>query len=275
MEPVLWPSPFDDPSFSWEVKWDGIRLLTWRSPGRLEAVTRRGRRADDRYPELEELPRVDAVWDGEMVVLRGGKADFPSVLARHFGRKGLSATYMVFDLLYWKGRDLRREPYEVRRSLLLESLPPDLPHVAKVESFPGEEGTRLFRAVEALGWEGLVGKRKDSPYRPGLKGAWRKVKAFRLDAFWVGGWLPHGGSFLLGRDTPEGLLYVGKVAYPGGPEPTLRRREDPPFLRLPPFRERPLFFEPTRKALIRYLEWTADGRLRAPTWKGWVWDTSK
>ncbi|MDI3269666.1 MAG: hypothetical protein QJR00_03075 [Bacillota bacterium] len=275
MEPILWPAPFADPAFAWEVKWDGIRLVTYGGLHHLQAVTKGGRRVEERYPELAALVGREAVWDGEMVVIREGKADFPALLSRHRGKSRLPATYMVFDLLYWKGKDLRPLPYEDRRLLLAEVFPRPGDAIAPVDAFPGEQGRDLFGAIQVLGWEGLVAKRKDAPYRPGPQGTWRKVKAFRVEPFWVGGWLAERGSLLLGKETPEGLAYVGRAAYRGGKEPPLRRRTTSPFLSLPSFRETPFFVDPSHQALIRFLEWTPKGLLRSATFQRWVWDTSR
>ena len=182
-------APFDAPEYSFEIKWDGIRALAaveatgWRLWGR--------QRADDtaRYPELAVLRRLPAgtLLDGELVAFTPeGRPELPRLLRRH----GLTAAwrfrqasrwcpvqYVVFDLLYHRGRCLLREPLARRREELT-ALCAGL-DVAEVLFSIGVvgAGTALYALALAQGHEGVVAKRLSSMYRPGRRSpAWRKIK---------------------------------------------------------------------------------------------------
>jgi ATP-dependent DNA ligase len=181
--------PFDAPEYSFEVKWDGIRALAaadatgWRFWGR--------KRADytARYPELEVLRHwpVGTLVDGELVAL---DPDGRPTLLRLLRRHGLtdpwrlrqawrwcSVHYVVFDLLYHRGRCLLHEPLARRREELAE-LSERLP-LAEVRYSTAVVGcgTALYAAALAQGHEGVVAKHLASMYRPGRRSpAWRKIK---------------------------------------------------------------------------------------------------
>jgi bifunctional non-homologous end joining protein LigD len=182
-------APFDAPDYSFEVKWDGIRALAaveapgWRLWGR--------ERADytARYPELDGLRRLPSgtLLDGDLVAFA---ADGRPELARLLRRHGLTAAwrlrqaarwcpvqYVVFDLLYHRGRCLLREPLARRREELAALCARlDLPEVL-FSAGVVEAGTALYALALARGHEGVVAKRLSSTYRPGRRApAWRKIK---------------------------------------------------------------------------------------------------
>jgi ATP-dependent DNA ligase len=182
-------APFDAPQYSFEIKWDGIRALAaveatgWRLWGR--------QRADytARYPELDGLRRLPAgtLLDGELVALTPeGRPDLPRLLGRHGlatawrirqARRWCPVQYVVFDLLYHRGRCLLGEPLARRReelAALCAGL--ELPEVV-FSAGAVEAGTALYALALARGHEGVVAKRLDSTYRPGRRSpAWRKIK---------------------------------------------------------------------------------------------------
>jgi ATP-dependent DNA ligase len=188
--PVLLPmlstsaKPFDDPGCVFDVKWDGVRALgsvegkRWRLWGR-EATD-----YTDRYPELEVLRRLPTgtMLDGELVALRDGQADFHALMERHRRRPSRSAPffahavqYVVFDLLYYRGRALLDKPLTERRRMLHQQLP-ELPFVTLCEGVIGD-GKGFFHDAVSRGFEGVVAKRLNSRYVPNRRGtAWRKIK---------------------------------------------------------------------------------------------------
>ncbi|MBE3589698.1 MAG: DNA ligase [Firmicutes bacterium] len=287
MEPVLWPEAFDDPRFAFEIKWDGIRLLTWAGRGGLRAVTRRGRRREHAYPELAALAGgPEAVFDGEMVVFVRGRPSFPAVLRRDRASepraverlaRAWPAVYQVFDLLWEGGRDWRAAPWEERRARLERILEGRGGSVALVQAWPGERGRALFEAAAGLGLEGVVAKERASPYLPGRRsGAWRKIKAWRERDAVVGGYLEgvEGlASLLVGAYEGPALRYIGRAGsgLNARERQALRalldrdRRASCPFepepARLP---SPPVWVEPRLVARVRYLEWTPELLLRAP-----------
>ena len=181
-------APFDAADYSFEIKWDGIRALAavdahgWRLWGR-EASS-----YTERYPELAVLRDypVGTLVDGELVVFRAGRPDLAALLRRHHladpfkirhARRWCPVHYVVFDLLYHRGRGLLHEPLARRRELLAE-LCATVPLAAVVFSpAVARQGKELFAQAVALGHEGVVAKHQSSTYRPGRRSpAWRKIK---------------------------------------------------------------------------------------------------
>ena len=164
--------PFDDPGCVYEVKWDGIRALASVEKSRWRVWGRDAIDYTDRYPELEILRRLPAgtMLDGELVALRDGQADFHLLMSRHSRRPRSgpffthAVQYVVFDLLYFRGRPLLDRPLSERRQMLHEELP-ELPFIKLCEGVVGD-GKRYFRQAVAQGYEGVVAKRLTSRYLP-------------------------------------------------------------------------------------------------------------
>ena len=256
--------------WAFEPKWDGYRALVVVEGGRTSLRSRRGRDVTRDYPEVRlDLP--DCVVDGELVVLRAGVPDF-NALQKHLE----PVTLLPFDLLHLQDRSLLAETYDDRRALL-EELVPDVPPAVH------GDGAALLEATKAQGLEGVVAKRRDSAYLPGRRSeCWVKVKHVRHQSAVVGGWKPGQGrraggigSLLLGLPGPDGLTYVGHVGtgFSGKDldafEELLRplERATSPFVgapRLPLAR----WVEPVVVIEVVFTEWTPDGRLRHPSYRG-------
>jgi bifunctional non-homologous end joining protein LigD len=192
-------------------------------------------------------------------------------------------TYLVFDLLAEDGEDLLDLPYEQRRARL-DALEASGHRWASTPWFPGG-GAQVQAASLENGLEGVVAKRLDSPYRPGVRGPeWIKVKNFRTQSVVVGGWRPGKGrraggvgSLLFGvHDDAGRLVYAGHVGT-GFTDAALRevealftpRRTAPFDGTLPREVTRDAHWvEPTLVGEVAYAVWTADGRLRHPSWRG-------
>src|SRR5262249_1410629 len=161
-------APFDDSAWRFEVKWDGVRCLAavagddWRLWGR------NGTLYTDHYPELAILRRLPSgtVLDGELVLVRDGQADFHGLMNRHRRTPRMvpffteAVRYVVFDMLYHRGRCLTQLPLEERHHLLHTRLPA-LPCVQLCEGIIGD-GKRFFQQAIASGHEGVVAKRLNS-----------------------------------------------------------------------------------------------------------------
>lgn len=199
-------APFDDPEWLFELKYDGFRLLAEKRDGAVELRYRSGRSATRAFPELqvaiEKLPWRHLVLDGEVVVLdREGKPTFnrlqkrvqlerESDLARARWRHPV--TFVVFDLLAAEGRDLRPFPLERRRDWL-EQLLPEVGPLRFAEAFEAQ-GRALFDAVRHRGLEGIMAKKKASPYRDRRSEDWLKIRAERTEPFAVVGFTEPKGS---------------------------------------------------------------------------------
>ncbi|MEV3983298.1 non-homologous end-joining DNA ligase [Nonomuraea sp. NPDC049758] len=273
--------PSDRDRYGLEVKWDGIRALV-HLDGVLRVTGRHGVEYTRRYPEISGFGVKNAVLDGEVVALdRRGRPSFvrlqhrmhltdpePAVLELY------PVTYMPFDLLCLDGRPLFDLAYRDRRALLDEL------DVGAPPYFPGDSD--LLAATREQGLEGVVAKRLDSPYRPGVRSSWWiKVKHLSTRDVVIGGWKPGKGrraggigSLVMGVFTGEGLTYVGHVgtgftdAILDDLHQALQPLEIPrsPFTNAVPWRNR--WVRPDLVGEVGYTMWTDELRLRHPVWRG-------
>ena len=284
-----------DEGHTFEAKWDGVRALARWDGATFALHTRNGREATAAYPEITELgPALGAtpvLLDGEVVALdEAGLPSFQRLQGRmHVASSRVAAglvgatpvTYLAFDLLHRGGRSLLAEPWHVRRDEL-EALALAGPAWATPPSFEGE-GPAMLAAMRERGMEGVVAKRTDSPYLPGVRSkAWTKVVLHEREDFVVGGWLPGDGrrsggigALLLGSPRPDGRLqFVGGVGT-GFTDAELRRLEAalaPTVTSDSPFDERlpgkAVFVAPTLVVDVQYRQRTSTGILRHPSYKG-------
>jgi bifunctional non-homologous end joining protein LigD len=254
--------------WAYEVKWDGYRVLARVEGGRTTLRSRTGRDATQEFPELQlDLP--DALVDGEVVVLVDGRPSFSALQVR-----SAAATFLPFDLLHLGDRSLLDLPWEDRRALLQELCPEAPPAF--------DDGPALLETTRAQGLEGVVAKRRDSKYFPGRRTeSWVKTKHVRRQSAVVVGWQRGEGgragslgSLLLGVPGPDGLRYVGKVGtgFNRATLATLQERlaqlarESAPLVDPP--RQAAEWVEPEVVVEVEFTDWTPDGRLRHPSYKG-------
>jgi bifunctional non-homologous end joining protein LigD len=213
-------APPDGPEWVSEIKFDGYRLLVEKSAGRVRLLTRNGLDWTRRFAAIAEavaaLPAETLLADGEVVALReDGVSSFAMLQqALSDGRTGGLVLYL-FDLLYRDGMDLRGCSLEERKAAL-----EDLPHAGSPlrfsEHLAGVAAAMRVRAC-AMGLEGIICKRIDSPYKAGRGRAWLKVKCQGREEFVVLGFTrPQGsrsglGALQLGYYDPKGKLH-----YAGG-----------------------------------------------------------
>ena len=278
--------PFDAPEYSFEIKWDGVRALAAVEPGRWSLWGRHGVDYTARYPELAVLGRLPpgTLVDGELVVLRQGRADFAALLGRHQRRRPLPAGYqpaavsfMLFDLLYKRGRTLLKETLHQRReqlrALLEKVKEPLLVYSDAVEG----AGRALFAQAVAQGHEGIMAKEKDSRYWPGKRSsAWRKIKPVELLPCVIIGYRAsrHGVACLLVATVHQGVLrYAGQLtrgwsmdcaAELAGKLGSVRRRSRP----VVACRHRAWWVEPELYCRVRCQGWTSQGRMRHGIFRG-------
>jgi len=289
------PLPPDD-GWAFEVKWDGVRALVTVGDGQLSLTSRAGNDVTSSYPELAGLAAVvdgrPMLLDGEVVAFdEAGRTDFGLLQSRmHVGRPGsalLARTpvqLLVFDVLHLDGTSVLGAAYDERRGALT-GLDLQGPHWQVPEAFLAG-GTELLAATRSQGLEGLVAKRRSSTYLPGKRtDSWLKIKHIRRTAAVVGGWKPGEGgragrigSLLLGVQEPAGLVYAGHVGTGfdaadlellGGLLEPLRRADSPFVDEVPrPHARAAVWVEPRLVVEVDYTEWTRDGRLRHPSYKG-------
>jgi bifunctional non-homologous end joining protein LigD len=189
---------------------------------------------------------------------------------------------MAFDLIWHDGADLTQLPYTERRERLA-ALGLDGPYW-QTPAWRRGEGTALLEAARAQALEGVMAKRLDSPYAPGTRTLdWLKIKVKLNQELVIGGWLPGEGrrmntlgALLIGYYEDGAFRYAGRVGT-GFKDRDLdmlikelkkRARDDSPFTPPPEPPRQALFVEPELVAEVEFTEWTRDGILRHPAYKG-------
>jgi bifunctional non-homologous end joining protein LigD len=289
---TLVDKPFSRPDWLFEIKWDGIRALTWIRHGELELRSRTGRVITHQYPELGELPKrvkaETAILDGEIVALdESGKSNFERLQSRmnvrlitESLRAKVPVTYYIFDLLYYDGYDLRGVTLLERKTLLQNALKFGDPFIYADHQL--EKGKELFDLARRQGLEGIIGKRIDSFYSEDRSTDWVKFKITREVDVVVGGYTAprgsreHFGALLAGLYDGKALSYVGSVGtgFNHNTQSTvyakLRKLQSArcPFDEVPDTREKAYWVEPNLVARVKYGNWTRERRLRAPVFLG-------
>jgi len=291
--------PFDDPTWLFEIKWDGYRAVAFIEDGNVRLVSRNQNDLTAEFPELRDLASSvkakTAILDGEVVALDDAgrssfslmqqRTGFRSKGRRVAGKPGLNIVYYVFDVLYLDGYDLRRVPLDERKDVLAEIF---IAHdrVRLSEHF-AEKGIALFNAAKQQGLEGILAKCHDSLYEERRSSQWLKIKITQTIDCVIGGYTDpegtreHFGSLVLGLYDQKGqLIHVGQAGT-GFNRATLKeiwqmlhKLETPrsPF-RGPVDAMQVHWVKPQRVAEIKFTEWThetSEGglKLRAPVFMG-------
>ncbi len=281
-----------------EMKWDGVRALALIENGTLRLISRTGKDITATYPELSGLAHAVAhkqvLLDGEIVAFSEGRPDFEALQSRmHVSSPAQAArlaqtvpvTYLAFDIIQLDGRPLAALPYAERRDILAPIIPNGSAWLSP-PSFSGQDLDAVLAASAANGLEGVVAKRTDSRYEPGVRSAaWIKIKNLLRQEVIVAGWKPGKGnrlgrigSLLVGVHGPGGLLYCGhvgtgfSVATLGMLGDKLRplRRPDSPFDGPVPAEHArgAVWVEPRLMIEVAFDRWTRAGRMRAPVYQG-------
>ena len=283
---------FDSPDWMFERKLDGERCITYRDRSGLRLMTRNQKVVTSTYPELEAALSAQSasefIIDGEVVTFAGGQTRFAQLQQRlgvvHPTEDLLESApvkYFIFDVMYADGQDLRQRPLTERKQVL-QGLLAYRDALRFTEHRTGD-GKGYFVEACRLGWEGLIAKLADAPYRSGRTKDWLKFKCESGQEFVIGGFTdPQGtriglGALLLGYYDQNGkLIYAGKVGT-GFDEPTLRRLHDELTAigqARPPFDEGDLprhgvhWTRPELVAEVGFSEWTTAGQLRHPRFQG-------
>ncbi|MGH9121630.1 MAG: non-homologous end-joining DNA ligase [Acidimicrobiales bacterium] len=271
-------------AWHFERKLDGLRCLAVRREGRVHLLSRNDLSFDSRFPEviaaLSALPADDFAMDGEIAAFDGDRTSF----SRLQGERGSAVVaYCAFDLLHLLGRETTHlqlaERRDLLRAVLLGSGEP-LRMVEGVEA-EGNQAASLLHQACAAGWEGLVAKQVGSAYVGGRSPLWRKLKCLASQELVVGGWSdPSGaragfGALLVGYYDDRGLRYAGKVGT-GFTDAVLAdlaaqlrtlSQDASPFVDPLPAKGNH-WVRPELVAEVTFTEWTPDGHLRHPSYRG-------
>jgi len=284
----------------YELKFDGYRALIIKDELHVELRSRKNKDLTGMYPGIAaaglRLKADQAVVDGEVVALDAEGSPSFQALQHRGSHPGHQIVFYAFDLLHLDGKDLIGEPLLKRRARLARVL--DGSGLLSSQELPGTVAA-IVEAVRGLGLEGVIAKRKDSLYEPGERSdAWQKLKLENQQEFVIGGYRPGSNgvdALLVGYYDDSGLRFAGKVR--AGFVPHLRREvfkalkphhvSDCPFVDLPQSKSsrwgvgvtademrEMQWVKPELVAQIRFVEWTAEGRLRHAAFLGMRADKS-
>ncbi|HEY1162223.1 MAG TPA: non-homologous end-joining DNA ligase, partial [Candidatus Dormibacteraeota bacterium] len=288
-------APTPDSAWGFEFKWDGIRAVAYVEGGRVRLLSRSGEDITPRYPEVHALGRAlgsrEVILDGEVVALdENGRPSFEQIQQRmgltseseiRRKMKVVPITYMLFDLMWQDGHSALERPYTERRRMLEAlKLTGDSWQTPPYEKGGGQV---MLEASAKAGLEGIMAKKLDSKYEPGLRsGAWVKIKNHSRQELVIGGWLEgegrrrgYPGALLVGYYDKGKFVYAGKVGT-GFTDAMLDKllalmkpleQASSPFdVGSPP--KKAHFIKPKLVGEFEFVEWTKSGQLRAPTFKG-------
>ena len=278
----------DEPRWEYQLKFDGYRAIAFKTGGTVHLRSRNDNDFSVRYPTivngLAQLPN-ETVVDGELVALDGnGRPSFNALQSRD---SNALIVYYVFDVMVLAGRDVKAERLDVRRRLLERKV---LPALAEPIRYTGELEASLpdlIHSVKLHGLEGLVAKRRDSRYEPGLRsGAWMKMRINRGQEFVIGGYTVGTKTFdalIFGYYDGDRLIYAARTrnGFSAMAREQLFRKLRPleisqcPFANLPEVRSGRWgsgltrakmadcrWVKPVLVGQFEFLEWTGDDHLR-------------
>jgi bifunctional non-homologous end joining protein LigD len=275
--------------WTFEVKWDGYRAIARVAGGEATLTSRNGNDLTARFAGVaKEVGKAaktpHCVLDGEVCALDDeGRASFS---AMQQGKPGTPLVYYVFDVLEVEGEPLIDLPLVERRKRLEPLLDRRNRIVRLSETF--EDGRALYEAAKQQRLEGIMAKRLDSRYFPGRRTRdWLKIKTHGEQEFVVAGYTKGTGrrassfgSLVLGYYRANELVYAGNVGTGFNSREIEKlldklrplRRGTTPFGEVPKMpkvrKGDVIWVEPKLVAEVEFAEWTHDGRLRAPAYKG-------
>lgn len=268
--------------WAFERKLDGYRCLAWVDDRGVRLRSRNGLAFDDAYPEIGRSLAARAsgalLVDGEVVAMVDGQTSFER-LQQKISDPTIPVQYVVFDLLWFDGHDIRPLPLEQRQAALADVLEFGGPLVLS-EALPGD-GQALLDAACRLGWEGLIAKRRASSYQPRRSKDWLKLKCVHQQEVVVGGFTdPTGsrtglGALMVGVYDGDELRYAGKVGtgFDAATLHALYQELRSAERSTSPFAERVRepgshWVEPELVVQVGFGEWTSAGHLRHPRYLG-------
>lgn len=293
-EPVSTDEIPTGPSWVGQVKWDGVRILTYYDGSEIKLFNRRLNERTYHYPELLDIKKYcgaqSVILDGEVIALKDGMPSFYTVMKRdgisnlekvNTLRKTVPITYMIFDGLYYNGKWITNLPFSERQEILDKIIKPNN-YVQLVENFP--DAKALYKIVKDKELEGIVIKDITSAYLiNGKDRRWRKKKHFRDLIAVVGGVTLRGSivnSLLLGLYNPKGeLWYIGHAGTGKLTQEdwrTLTQNIQPliqtnmPFTNRPPRYKECIWLKPLLTVKVNFTQWLKGHTLRQPSIQAFV-----
>lgn len=269
--------PFDDDRYIFEPKIDGHRLILSMENGIVRLFTRHNNEVTLQYPELHNVPiedNTDVVLDGEVACINqeSGSIEFEMVMERFTMKKPMTIMeavvrqpvhFFVFDILRYKGKDLRELPLLERKKILEQVLSANhyISPLMKID----DSGVSLFEAIREKKLEGIVAKKKGSKYVGRRNSNWVKIINYAYAEVQIAGYRKNQFGWLLKhRERTVGVL---ELAVPSahknafyGVSKVLITGEDRNFV----------YVQPSIKAMVRFRNWTRAGMLRTPEFVNFV-----
>jgi bifunctional non-homologous end joining protein LigD len=269
-------APFDDPEWIFELKLDGYRALAFVDRNSARLISRRGTELSPDYPAIiEDLlrMRVEAVFDGEIVVI--DQAGIPRFeLLQNYKKAGQGyLVYYVFDILFLNGRDVRAQPLSERKEILQFIL--NSSDKVRYADHVAGNGIKFFDLVKKMGLEGIIAKKKSGLYLNGKRvDHWLKIKCRPLHDAIICGFTESRvnrntlGSLLLGVQHDSELRYVGRVGSGLDRASDLIAKLRKRLTRKCPFKRTPKadmpihWVKPELVCSVEFHEWTKAGLMR-------------
>ncbi|HYY35901.1 MAG TPA: non-homologous end-joining DNA ligase [Candidatus Binatia bacterium] len=282
---------FSDPNWIFDRKFDGERVLVFRKGKQVRLLSRNKKLLNNTYPELVDAyrkqPNGSFIVDGEVVAFQGKITSFSRLQGRmkitdpKKARKSRIAIYQyLFDLLFFDGYDTTRLSLRDRKALLRKALKFNGP--VRFTAHRTEKGEKFHKEACKAGLEGLIAKNAESEYVHTRSRDWLKFKCVNEQEFVIGGYTePQGsrigfGALLVGYYKGKQLKYAGMVGT-GYDDKLLRdlgkklrkiENEDPPFSKDSLPKKNVHWVKPRLVGQVGFTEWTGDGKLRHPRFKG-------
>lgn len=283
--------PFDSSEFIYEIKWDGIRCVAYLNENSTDLRNKRNKVMLPIIPELDHLYKqikTKCILDGELVVLKNGVPDFYEIQRRslmnddfkiQLSKNKNPASYIAYDILYYKNKDVTSIPLIERKKYLDEVVIEN--NLIAVSRYIEEKGIQLFELVKNQELEGIVAKRKSSLYWQGKRSKdWIKCKLMATDDCVVCGYVPKENnmtSLILGQYDGNNLIYKGHVTL-GVSMKLLQQQgfktvECSHFEYIPKGNEEATWIEPNLVCIVESMP-TEKEAFRQPTFKGFRDDKS-
>lgn len=287
--------PFDKDEWIYEVKWDGYRALAFIDNGKVDLQSRNDKSFNEKfYPVTDQLKRIKKrmIIDGEIVVLNEkGISDFGKLQNWRSEADG-ELYFYVFDILWLDDKELISLPLSERKKILGKAVKEN--GLLRISHAFEESGIKFFETAKKMGLEGIIAKKRDSVYLPGLRSQeWLKIKANKRQEMVIGGYTVNDdspkkfSSLLVGVFDGKELVYTGKVGtgFNDATQKTILLKLKPLLTKKPPFNEIPDINKPSRfrpnppnataywvkpkiVCEVSFTEMTTDGVMRHPSFEG-------
>lgn len=283
-------SPFDNPEYIYELKWDGERCIAFLDPKNgTELRNKRNVKMLPKVPELSEIhkqAKARCILDGELMILKDGKPDFFEIQRRslttnkfkiELASKNYPATFVAYDILFYKDKDVTGLTL-MERKILLEKAFKENERLA-LSRYIEEKGVEFYKLAEAQELEGIVAKRKDSIYIQDKRTKdWAKIKYLKDEDFYVCGYILKGNnmiSLVLGDYEDSVLVYKGHVTMGVGQNTLAVLQQLPkwhPPEHTPPGHgnEDAVWVQPIMRGTVRYMPRAGSDSRHQSVFKGFI-----